>query len=560
MFIVRIKNGERETIIHGLTEKLKSGNVVKGINQIDSFSFSMFRSNRGFEEIHDRKTIVTVYNDNKKEYEFFGRVLYADDTMEADGMITKAVTCESFLGYFYDSIQDYVAEKNWTVNELFQHIITVHNSKVEESKHFTLGTVTVTDPNDNLYVGIQRENTWKTIQEKLLGKLGGEIRLRVENGVNYIDYLTEIGERKTTKIALSHNMKKITREKDSTAYITRLEPYGAKLTVEQTVTDDDGNETTEAVQTEERLDISSVNNGLKYIVDEEAEAAFGIIGGVVTYDDVTEPSNLLAKGRAYLAENNRMLVKYSITALDLSLIGLDVDDFEIYNYHPIENRLLNINDTVRIIKQNINICDEFSSSIEVGDNFKTLTELQISQSNKMNEMSQAVGKIESDYVTNESLIAESKATSSLIKQTTDDIMLSVSEGYASKTGLSELEEFVKSELTVLADEITAKFTSTSTKVEEVDGELQSKFEELYKYISLSADGITIKSSDSAISLTLDNSGGIVFAKNGVPFGTWDGDNFYTGNIHIRVDEMARFGNFAFKPRADGSLSFLKVGD
>lgn len=560
MYIVKIHNGERESTIHGRSDKLKTGNVVKGINSIDSFSFSMFSSNRGFDLINDRKTLVSVFNANRNRYEFFGRVLYADDTMEENGMITKDVTCESFLGFFCDSIQDYIAERNWTVNELIQHIVTVHNSKVEEYKRFTVGEVTVTDPNDNLYIGIQRETTWKTIQEKLIGKLGGEIRLRVVNGVNYIDYLTEIGEKRSTKIALSHNMKKITREKNSTAYITRLEPYGTKLTVEQTTTDDDGNETTQAVQTEERLDISSVNGGLKYIVDEEAEAAFGIIVGTVNFDDVTDAYNLMQKGKAYLAENNRMLVKYSITALDLSLLGIDIDDFDVCNSHPIENRLLNISDTVRIIKKNIDVVNEHSTSIEVGDNFKSLTEMQLEQANKMTVMTQTVGKIESNYVTNEKLTAESAATSSMISQATDAIMLNVEESFASKKGIEELEEYVKSELTVLANQITAKFTTTTKQVEEVDGELQTKFEELYKYISLSDNGITIRSSDSTISLSLDNENGIIFARNGVEIGRWDGDNFFTGNIHIRVDEIARFGNFAFKPRSDGSLSFLKVGD
>jgi phage minor structural protein len=560
MYIVKIHNGERETTIHGRSDKLKTGNVVKGINQIDSFSFSMFSSNRGFNLINDRKTLVSVFNANRNRYEFFGRVLYADDTMEESGMITKDVTCESFLGFFCDSIQDYITERNWTVNELIQHIINVHNSKVEEYKHFRVGEVTVTDPNDNLYIGIQRETTWKTIQEKLIGKLGGEIRLRVENGVNYIDYLTEIGEKRSTKIALSHNMKKITREKDSTAYITRLEPYGTKLTVEQTTTDDDGNTTTQAVQTEERLDISSVNGGLKYVVDEEAEAAFGIIVGTVNFDDVTDPYNLMQKGKAYLAENNRMLVKYSITALDLSLLGIDIDDFDVCNSHPIENRLMNISDTVRIIKKNIDVVNEHASTMEVGDNFKSLTEIQLEQANRMTTMTQTVGKIESNYVTNEKLTAESAATSSMISQATDAIMLSVEDSFASKKGMEELEELVQSELTVLAEEITAKFSTTTKQVEEVDGEMQSKFEELYKYITMSDNGITIRSSDSTISLSLDNENGIIFSRNGVEFGRWDGDNFYTGNIHIRVDEIARFGNFAFKPRSDGSLSFLKVGE
>lgn len=560
MYIVKIKNDNIQTTIHGLSDKLKKGNVVKGINQIDSFSFSMFPSNKGFNLIRDRKTTISVYNNHKNRYEFHGRVLYSDDTMEASGLITKEVTCESFLGYFYDSIQDYQTERNWTVNELLSHIINMHNSKVETSKHFTIGEVTVTDPNDNLYTGIQRETTWKTIQDKLINRLGGEIRLRVVDGVNYIDYLTKIGETRATKISLSHNMKKITREKDSTAYITRLEPYGCKLSAEQTTTDENGNETTQIVQTEERLDISSVNNGLKYIVDEQAEEAFGIIVGTVNFDDITEPSNLLARGKAYLADNNKMLVKYSITALDLSLLGIDIDDFDVCNYHPIENHLLDINDTVRIIKKNIDVCNEYSSTIEVGDNFKSLSDLQLEQANRMTEMTQTVGKIESNYVTNEKLTSESAMTSSLINQSAEAILLSVENAYLSKSGMDEYRETIAAELSVLSDEILAKFTTTTEHVEEVDGDLQTKFSELYKYISTNENGITIYSSDNVISLGLDNNDGIVFSRNGIPFGTWNGEDFYTGNIHIRVDERAQFGNFAFVPRSDGSLSFLKVGD
>ena len=45
----------------------------------------------------------------------------------------------------------------------------------------------------------------------------------------------------------------------------------------------------------------------------------------------------------------------------------------------------------------------------------------------------------------------------------------------------------------------------------------------------------------------------------VAFGTWNGDDFYTGNIIIRVDEKAQFGDFAYFPRADKSLVLRKVG-
>jgi hypothetical protein len=52
---------------------------------------------------------------------------------------------------------------------------------------------------------------------------------------------------------------------------------------------------------------------------------------------------------------------------------------------------------------------------------------------------------------------------------------------------------------------------------------------------------------------------ISFKKNGQQFGWWDGTDFHTGNIIVDVDERAQFGDFAFIPRSDGSMSFLKVG-
>lgn len=383
MYIVDIINDEFTTRIHGKKEKLKSGNVVKGINAIDSFSFTILPTNSGFSRIKDYKTIVKVFNTNKNRYEFLGRVLYSNTTMSESGLITKEVTCESYFGFLQDSVQSYVEEQNWTVSGLLEHIINDHNSQVEPHKQFVVGDITVEDPNDNLYCGIQRESTWKTISDKLISVLGGEIRLRVENGINYIDYLKQIGTTRATEIKLSKNMKSISKEQDPSAYITRLIPLGAKLKVSETTTDEEGNETITEVETEQRLDITSVNNGINYIEDEAAKEQFGIRVGIVTFDDVTEASNLLAKGKEYLANNNKVQIKYSITALDLSLLKLDIDDFDICNYHPIKNKLLGIDDVARIIKKNIDVCEEIKSTIEVGDSFKTLSEIQREQAGKI---------------------------------------------------------------------------------------------------------------------------------------------------------------------------------
>ena len=363
MYIVTLQNGDIETTIHDEKEKLHSGKIVKSINAIDSFTFSMLPSNAGFNKINEFTTLVKIYNTNKNRYEFIGRVLYPEVEMSEDGLIVKSVTCESVFGYLCDSQQVYVKTQNWTVSELLHHLIDCHNSQVEEYKHFTIGEITATDSNDNLYLGISGENTWDAISSNLIDKIGGELRYRVANDVIYIDYLEQIGVTANTEIALSVNMKSITREKDPTAFVTRLIPLGAKLS-------DD---------TEERLDITSVNGGLNYLDDIEAIATYGIHVGIVVWDDVTVASNLKTKGRNWLKENNRVQIKYSISALDLSLIYLDFEDFELGNYHPVKNALLGIDDYARINKQSIDICNEIESSIDVGDNFKTLSDIQVEQ-------------------------------------------------------------------------------------------------------------------------------------------------------------------------------------
>lgn len=368
MYIVTIRNQDgTEVNIHDERERLASGKIVQSINAIDSFTFSLYPSNAGFNMLQDYQTLVTVYNTVKQRYEFRGRVLCTTTSMDDNGLITRDATCESDFGFLCDSQQAYIAEKNWAVRGLLIHIIAAHNGQVEAYKRFELGEVTVTDPNNNLYVGIQRQNTWTTLKEKLIDVLGGEIRFRVKDGIRYLDYLTAIGEEKDTPIELSMNMKAITREKDPSAYITRLIPLGEKL-------GDD---------TEERLEITSINGGKNYIDDAEAIEAYGIHVGYVEWDDVTTKTQLLAKGKAWLAENNKVQVKYSITALDLSLLGLVLDDFQVHNFYPIRNSLLGIDDTARVIKKTIDICDDTKSSIEVGDNFKTLSELRNEEASKL---------------------------------------------------------------------------------------------------------------------------------------------------------------------------------
>ena len=144
--------------------------------------------------------------------------------------------------------------------------------------------------------------------------MGGELQIRHENGVRYLDYLKSIGEKKSTEIRLSKNILTIEQERDPSDVITRLIPLGAKLD-----------------NSEERLTISSANNGAMYIDDEEAIKEFGIIVNTETWDDVTVAENLLRKGKEYLSANNKIRKKHDISALDLFTINLETVLFILLN-------------------------------------------------------------------------------------------------------------------------------------------------------------------------------------------------------------------------------------
>lgn len=131
----------------------------------------------------------------------------------------------------------------------------------------------------------------------------------------------------------------------------------------------------------------------------------------------------------------------------------------------------------------------------------------------------------------------------------------------------ELREYCESEFAASAESLDMKFQSTTEQITNVNGDVQSIREDLQKHFEFSANGLTIKAGEHEIKLRVDNDL-IGFYKGDIDesdltknrFGWWDGVNFHTGNIVVKVNERAQLGDFAFVPRSNGSLDFLKVGD
>ena len=356
MFIVTITNGAENTIIHSDgTDRISGGKIAKAINAVDSFSFTIYPNNVGYNFLKPLTTAVKVYDENIGKDIFIGRVLKCPDSMDERGLICRKVTCEGRLGWLYDSVQPYVEYKMVGISTVLSSFLSKHNSQVGADKRIELGQVTVTASNNYTYTA-NWDKTMDVIADKLIGKFGGEIQLRDQDGKVYIDYLEHIGHGTDTTIELAVNLKTISREVDETAVITRLYPLGAKLT-----------------DSEKRLTIGTVNGGKDYIEDSSLVAKYGIISGTQIWDDVTLASNLLSKGKEYLKSVNRAKVQYQITALDLSRIDKRFEQFELGCWYRVKNSIMDIDEDLRIVGISIDLDNPQASQLTFGDRFETLS-------------------------------------------------------------------------------------------------------------------------------------------------------------------------------------------
>ena len=359
------------TIIHtpyANGEKLTSGNIKLVGDGIDSFEFSINPSNPAWNNIRPLVTLLTITDVRSGELLFDGRVLKPVQTMTANGQFNIKYTAESKLAYLHDSTQRHGEYNNMTVRDFLIDIIAQHNRQVEPHKRFEVGNVTVTTTTDNIYRFLGYEKTWEAIQDKLISRLGGHIRLREGK---YIDYLESVGELRNTPIRLRKNLKDMQKEIDPTEIITRLVPLGARLETEE-----GGSGVSEP-----RLTIESVNNGKDYIDDQALINEFGIIESNMTWDDVNTPSTLLLRGNQFFQSQRAARISYDVSAPNMNLIDASFEEFEVDDYYPIDNPVFAINEPIQVIGKDIDINNPQMSKLQIGDKHRTLSEYQ-AQANK----------------------------------------------------------------------------------------------------------------------------------------------------------------------------------
>lgn len=364
------------------SENAITGTITKAVNGIDSFSFRIYSNNAGWDKISCLKTHIDAEDAiTGDKHVFHGRILTISPVQESSGLIYKDVQCEGELSYLQDSTQFY-HNLRAQMYVILSAMLSDHNVQVDDDKKIYLGQCIA-----NMSVDYEwgYGKTWETLQDLLSQEgVGGEIRLRYEDGTRYLDYTSEtFSGGSDTVIEAGVNLISLTQTIDPTAMITDLYAYGAKT----------GN-------TKQRVALPNV------IYDEDRRTlAGGIVAGTVIFDDITDTTALETAAQAYFDAMRPIRKQYKITAADLSLIDADFDQFKLGYQYRSKNPLIGVDEVVRLIGIQIKIEDRTKNTLTFGDKFETLTAMTSKKSknfqmqlDKQPELIQAVVEHQSEII------------------------------------------------------------------------------------------------------------------------------------------------------------------
>ncbi len=409
--------------------------VTTGLNVGGTAEIILPRNHPAYTSFTGHKTIVTIYRDGVLR--FRGRALYSSENFYGQ----KTITCEGEMCLLRDTInRPYLYQA--TPRSCFVTLINAHNSATDPEKKFTVGEVTVTDPND--YIRLESESAETTMDtlNKLLERCGGYITFtEAEDGSRAINWLATLDRQSGQLIEFGENLLDFSSTgANTTSLATGVVPYGAK-----------------DEKTKKRLTIESVNGGKDYLLAADAVAVRGTIMATAVWDDVTEPANLLKKAQAYLEEHKVFITSLELTALDLSYLDKDLDSFAVGDMVQVVSVPHGVNENFQLSRMTEDLINPANSTITLGKEQQSLTGSDVAGDHKSQNEIEAV-KV--NYSTDVEKVTASVETSVLEK---------ASLIYVPQDAMAALEEeLAKTDETLLA-RIVAEENARAGMISKFDG-------------------------------------------------------------------------------------------
>lgn len=535
---------------------IRDPKVRLAVDQAGGMSFSLQPDHPYLDKLRRMNGVVELLDDATPIYR--GRItrdtvdLYGTHTVETEGLMTclndSVIRPFAYPDDFAEDAeyQEAAASGN-VVDYLFRWFLTQHNAQVSAEQQIKPGTCTVTDPNNYITrSSSDYQTTMEAVKSKLFGSsLGGHLLIRYEADGNYLDYYADLPLTNTQQVEYAANLLDIVSERDGTEIYTSILPVGKDGLTIADIADGD-------------LTDDLVKDGLT-VYSRSGVAAYGRINRYVRWDDVTVVANLLAKAKASVSSAG-LATQESITVQAVDLGWQDsVQHFRVGRMTLLVSTPHGYNAAYALMELQPDILSPGNTRITLGATRQTYTGAQIDTDRETKEdMDRQREEIKGE-MREETRQQLNQVTESTMQQITDvqqslnSIILAALQNYVETGEFGSYKEEMSSKLELLADQLNLTLTTITERIEDVNGDLQSKYSEVTKAFRFTADGLIIGESGNEILLRLDNDV-MQFIRNNTPelMLTAAGVEAHQVKVTILI-----IGNVAFM--ADGSGDVVVKG-
>lgn len=530
--------------------------VYLAVGKAGEMSFVLQPDHPYLDRLQRMQGVVSLLDDGVPVYR--GRITKDNATYYG----SRKITTEGLMACLNDSVmppfsfpgdveedEEYqtAAASGNVVDYFFRWVLARHNAQVSESQQIKPGVCTVTDSNN--YIARSSTEylpTMEVLTTRLpKSALGGHLLIRYEADGNYLDYYADLPLTNTQRVEYAANLLDIVSERDGTEIYTSILPVGKDGLTIADIADGD-------------LTDDLVKDGLT-VYSRSGVAAYGRINRYVRWDDVTVVANLLAKAKASVSSAG-LATQESITVQAVDLGWQDsVQHFRVGRMTLLVSTPHGYNAAYALMELQPDILSPGNTRITLGATRQTYTGAQIDTDRETKEdMDRQREEIKSEMreETRQQLNQVTESTTQQItdvQQSLNSIILAALQNYVETGEFGSYKEEMSSKLELLADQLNLTLTTITERIEDVNGDLQSKYSEVTKAFRFTADGLIIGESGNEILLRLDNDV-MQFIRNNTPelMLTAAGVEAHQVKVTILI-----IGNVAFM--ADGSGDVVVKG-
>ena len=406
--------------------------------------------------------------------------------------------------------------------------------------------------------------------------IGGLLRVRYEDDGNYIDWIEGTQQQMNTStqiVEYGENIVEIKKTNSAIDTYTAILPLGATIEIanDVDVENTDYDDETDSADGEKRLTIEALPNDDsdnivkkgKWLYSKSAVEKYGWVAVPVnesTWDDVTVDTNLLKKAKDYLINSGIPVSStIEINAADLSLTDEEINSFSFLDYIKVKSNVHGIDNTFLLSKLELPYKDPQNTKITVGETRLSLVDEQLGNKKQTSENVKRIDKVVNNVnITNTKLnaiIQEMESNYTALLQNSQEIVLQAMQDYVKTGDYETFRQTITTELETRADGITMKFNEITDALTSENGEINRQLTELSRYIRFSASGIELGENNQPTTTTIEN-GKFAIKENGEDVAYVEKYKMHIKDLE--VESKLTIGNFAFVPRSNGNLSFMKV--